>query len=171
MVEKLINRLHEKGWTRDEIFNALEIISQAKKNKLTSIKFLDGFVYWLLLIIIVLVNFGLAIGFIPSMLSFNWEFLYFMLILFGWVFGLILELVIRSIEHLEKKHHIFLGFLIPIVAIANIIIIGSTSNFFSSTLNIGVSHNMYLAGSIYSLALITPYLIFKLILKKDYYSY
>ena len=108
MVEKLADNLYKKGWKKEEVLETLDLVKQAKKNKHPHSIFLDKCIYWTLLVVVFVLNFGVATAFLPSMLSFNWPFLYFMLIIIGFVFGLIIELVIRSIEHLESHHHISL---------------------------------------------------------------
>src|SRR3989338_6351918 len=128
MVHNLINKLRKKGWEKEEILRALNIIMKAKKKKHPHVKFLDGIVYWILLVVVVVLNYGIAISLIPAILIFKGFFLIFILGTIGYIFGLLLEVTIRSIEHLKTKHHIALGILIPAIGIANMVIIGATAN-------------------------------------------
>ena len=80
----------------------------------------------------------------------------------GIAFGLLFELLIRTNEHLETKHHIFLSIIIPINAVINIIVIILFSNRLEGAINI---QNPVLIGVVYAVAFILPYSIYQLFLK------
>ena len=100
----------------------------------------------------------------------NGIFLYAVLIILGIVFGLLFELVIRSIEHLERKHHIILAFLIPIVALVNMFVVARLSNDFKISLLIKNSTQPLVLSLVYAAAFVLPYIIYRFVLKIEYYS-
>ena len=158
MVERLIARLNRIGWENNEINKAIEIIQNAKAKKHPSIKLLDSSVYWILIAVIFIVNFGVSVAIVPLMMILNNPFIYFILIVLGFSFGLFFEQIIRSIEHLQKKHYVILVIVIPFAAIINLFVIS------------GLRGGFYLVGIVYSFAFVLPYLFYKLVLKKGYYS-
>ncbi|MBS3100853.1 hypothetical protein J4204_01850 [Candidatus Woesearchaeota archaeon] len=135
-MENLVKRLEKKGWRKKEIVRAVGIIRNAKQNKPHDIKFLEERIYWVLLAVIIAANFAISIALIPVLIALNGAFLYLVLMVLGIVFGLLFELVIRSIEHLEKKHHLLLAVLIPLIALANAFVISNVSNDLMSTLSV-----------------------------------
>ena len=79
------------------------------------------------------------------------------------------ELVIRSIEHLEKKHHIFLAILIPVAALVNIFIASRISNNLIEMLGLTNVHNSILIAIVYAISFVLPYVIYRFVLKIEYY--
>ncbi|MBI2134800.1 hypothetical protein HYU09_02335 [Candidatus Woesearchaeota archaeon] len=161
-------RLERKGWSKKEIIRASRIIEHAKANRHPRIKILDKLVFWISLLIAIIGNFIISISLIPILLALNNLPLYLVLITLGISFGLLFELVIRTIEHLEAKHHIFLGIMVPITAVINVVIIVAFSNNLEKAINIQNPHNPLLVGVVYALAFILPYLVYQLFLKDKY---
>lgn len=160
--------LSEKGWKKKDINKAVKIIEKAKANKHPKIKILDKLVIWFSFAIAIIGNFIISIGMIPFILAFNKLNLYFIVIVEGLSFGLLLELLIRSIWHFEKKHHILFSTIIPLIAIINFALIVTVSSNINKTLKIGYSHvaqNPILVGIAYAFAFILPYLIYQFFLK------
>ena len=158
-------RLEQKGWSKKDISKTVRIIEQAKANKHPKIKILDKLVFWASLVVAIIGNFIISISLIPILLALNNLPLYIVLITLGVAFGLLFELLIRTIEHLEAKHHIFLGIIIPTIAIINVIIIVAFSNNLEKIINIENPHSPLLVGVIYAFAFMLPYLIYQLFLK------
>ena len=158
-------RLEQKGWSKKDISRAVRIIEQAKANKHPKIKILDKLVFWISLAIAIIGNFIISISLIPVLLALGNLPLYAVLITLGAAFGLLFDLLIRTIEHLEAKHHLFLGIIMPITAVINVIIIVAFSNNLEKAINIQNPHSPLLAGAIYTFAFMLPYLTYQLFLK------
>ena len=161
-MDDLKKRLVEKGWDKKDINKTLKIIEKAKANKHPHIKILDKSVYWISLIVAIIGNIIISISLIPVLLALRSFQLYLIIITMGIAFGLLFELLIRTIEHLETKHHIFLSIIIPINAVINIIVIIIFSNRLEGAINI---QNPVLIGVVYAVAFILPYSIYQLFLK------
>lgn len=168
-MRNLIERLEKRGWKKREIIKAVNIIHDAKKDKTKDNLFLEKRVYWILLVIIVAANFAISVALIPILMALKGAFLYFVVITFGIVFGLLLELVIRSVEHLESKHHAILAFLIPLTAIINVFVISNISNNLTKTLNLTNVHNSIIIALVYAASFVLPYIIYRFVLKIEYY--
>ena len=156
--------LVEKGWSKKDINKTVRIIEKAKKNKHPKIKILDKFVYWFSLLIAIIGNIIISISLIPVLIALKNFQLYFVIAILGLAFGLLFELLIRSIENLEIKHHLFLGILIPIIAVMNFIII---SNNIKKLIGIESPQNPIIVGATYSIAFILPYIIYQIFLKDE----
>lgn len=169
-MHNLIKRLKKRGWNKKEITKAVKIIKNAKQNKPTDIKFIHKRVYWILLVIIAVANFAISVALLPLLVALEGMFLYFMLIILGITFGLLFEIVIRSIEHLEKKHHIFLAILIPVAALVNIFIVSRISNNLARMLNLATLHNPLFIALVYAISFVMPYIIYRFVLKIEYYA-
>ena len=139
-MQNLIKRMEKRGWSKKEILEAVGKIHKAKQLKTSETRFLEKRIYWVLLVVIIAANFAISIALIPILMVLRGIFLYFVIITLGIVFGLLFELVIRSMEHLEKKHHALLAIFIPIIAL------------------------------IYAVSFVLPYLVYKYLLKVEYYA-
>lgn len=163
---KIRDTLKKRGWTEKEIDKTLKIIREARKNKHPVIKFLDKIVYWIALVITIIGNFIISVALIPFLLTLNSFQLYLIIITVGIAFGLLFELLIRSITHLETKHHLFYGFIIPIIAIINVFLITNVANYFEKIFLIKNIYNPLIVSIVYAIAFILPYAIYHLFLKE-----
>ncbi|MEK6984148.1 MAG: hypothetical protein AABX33_06250 [Nanoarchaeota archaeon] len=169
-MRNLIERLKKKGWGKKDISKAVDIIRNAKQNKPQEIRFLEKHIYWTLLILIVVANFAVSVASIPILMAMKGMLLYAVILLLGIIFGLLFELLIRSMEHLEKKHHIFLAILIPLIALVNVFVITNISNSVIRNLNLANTHNSMIIGIVYAVSFVLPYLISRFVLKIGYYA-
>ena len=162
-MKNIKNRLIEKGWSKRDINRTLKIIEKAKKSKHPKIKILDKLIYWISLVVVIVGNFIITIALIPELLVLKGFQLYLMVITLGISFGLLFELLIRTIE-LQAKHHIFLGIIIPILALINFIIV---SNNIKKLIGIESPQNPIIVGSVYAIAFMLPYFIYQIFLKNQ----
>lgn len=158
--------LNKKGWAEGEINKTLKIIMEAKENKHPAIKILDKTVYWITLTIAIVSNFIISIALMPFLLTLNSFQLYLIIVTIGIAFGLLFELLIRSIAHLKKEHHLFFGFLMPVVAIINVFIITNIANNLEEIFMIKNAHNPLIVSIAYAAAFIMPYAVYHLFLKE-----
>ena len=161
-MENIRKYLLEKGWKRKDVESAIRIISHAKKHKHPKIKLLDKAVYWISLSVAIAGNFIISIALIPFLIALSGFRLFLFVIALGISFGLLFELLVRGIEGLEVKHHLFLGIIIPIVALASFVII---SNNLKKLIGIESPHDPIIVGAIYSISFILPYIIYHVFLK------
>ena len=169
-MRNLIQRLEKKGWDKRDIKKAVGIIQDVKRNKPEYPRFLDKRIYWILLAVIIAANYAISVALIPVLMAFSGMPLYLIIIILGISFGLLFELVIRSIEHLEKRHHLILAVLIPLTALITIFVISGISNDLSEKLNFTNIHNPFLIAVIYAASFVLPYIIYRFILKIEYYA-
>ena len=161
-MEKIRNYLLEKGWKRKDIESAIKIIRHAKKHKHPKIKLLDKAVYWISLAVAIAGNFIISIALMPFLIALSGFSLFLFIIALGLSFGLLFELLVRGIENLEAKHHLFLGIIIPIVALANFVIISDNLKKF---IGIESPQDPLIVGAIYSISFILPYITYHIFLK------
>ena len=169
-MQNLIKRLEKRGWAGKEIEKAVGIIKNAKQNKTKESIFLEKRIYWVLLAIVVTANFAVSISIIPLLMALNGPVLYLILFILGIVFGLLFELVIRSIEHLEKKHHIILAVLIPLTALINIFFISRLSNNLIRKLGLKNFNEPVAIALVYAVSFVLPYIFYRFVLKIEYYA-
>ena len=168
-MRNLTNRLEKRGWGAKEIQKAVGIIDTAKKIKTSESRFLEKRIYFVLLLLIIAANFAISVALIPVLMALRGAYLYFIIIVLGIVFGLLFELVIRSMEHLERKHHLVLAFFIPMAALINAAAISQMSNKFGSAFEINNFHEPLLVGLVYAVSFVLPYIIYRFVLKIEYY--
>ncbi len=169
-MENLAKRLEKRGWSKKEISKSIEIIHNTKQFKPERIKFLEKKIFLVLLMLIIAGNFAIAVALIPILLVVRGLALYLILAVMGLFFGLLFELVIRSIEYFERKHHIILVILIPIISLAIVYVISKTSNSFTKSLNLNNFHDPVIVALVYAVSFVMPYLVYRFILKRGYYA-
>jgi len=169
-MQNLISRLQKKGWGEKEIDKALDIIHNAKQLKTPENKFLERRIYWILLLIILVGDFTISVALMPVLVALNGALPYFIIIVLGLIFGFLFELVIRSIEHLERRHHIFLAFIIPLTLLVDFFIVSRISNNIARTLGLATSHNPVLISIVYAYSFAMPYIIYRFVFRIGYYA-
>ena len=169
-MENLVNRLEKSGWSRKEIIKAVEIIRNAKQGKSKDTIFLEKRIYWILLVITIVANFAISVALIPILVALRGMFVYLIIITLGIIFGLLFELVIRSIEHLEKKHHQLLAIFIPLAALANALVISKISNNLTSALGFANIHNPMTIAMVYAASFVLPYIVYRFVFRIEYYA-
>ena len=154
--------LIKKGWSKKDINKTVKIIEKAKKNKHPKIKLLDKYIYWICLVFVIGANCIIAVALIPELVTLKGLILYLVIITLGISFGLLFELLIRTIEHLKTEHHLFLGIIIPILALINFIIVAKNTKIL-----IGIENpqNPITIGAIYAIAFMLPYIFYQIFLK------
>jgi len=168
-MQNLIKRLEKRGWKKKEIDKAVGIIQKAKQNKTKENLFLEKRIYWVLLVLIITANFAIAIAMMPLLVALKGFSLYLAIIVLGAMFGLAFEIVIRSIEHLEKKHHLALAAIIPVTAVVNAFVITRLSNKISIAFGRENFHEPIAVSLVYAAFFALPYIICRFVLKKEYY--
>ena len=169
-MENLKKRLEKKGWKKHDIEKAVGIIAKAKQNKTEENLFLGKRIFWILLIVLIAANFAVSAALMPLLIALSGAALYFVIAVLGLVFGLVFELVIRTIEHLEKRHHLALAVLILLTALANAFLISRLSNDLASGLSLNNSHSPLIIGLVYAASFALPYLVYRFVLKIEYYA-
>lgn len=169
-MRNLVDRLEKGGWSRKDIIKAVEAIKNAKKNKTKDTAFIEKRIFWILLVIIIAANFAVSVALLPLLVALKGMLLYAVIIILGIVFGLLFELVIRGMEHLERQHHLFLAFLIPAVALVNVFIMSNTSNNLVQMLGLENAHNSLVISIIYAASFVLPYVVYRFVLKIEYYA-
>ena len=129
---------------------------------------LDKAVIWLSFLIAIIGNFIISLGMIPFLISLDKLKLYFIVIIVGLSFGLLCELLIRSIWHFETKHHILFLTVIPLIAVVSFTLIPAVSselNSLSGAQYFQIKQNPVFVGIAYAVAFILPYLTYQFFLK------
>ncbi len=169
-MENLRKRLEKRGWQNQEIEKAIGIIKRAKQNKTKESLFLERRIFWILLIFIIVANFAISVALMPLLIALSGFVPYFVISVLGLVFGLVFELVIRTIEHLESRHHLALAVLIPLIALANVYLISGLSNEVAFKLDLQNIHSPLVIGFVYAASFVLPYLVYRFVLKIEYYA-
>ena len=156
------HHLIEKGWKKSDITKTLKIIEKAKENKHPKIKLLDKSIYWFSLLLAIAGNFVLSVALIPELLVLKGFQLYLIIVTLGISFGMLFELLVRTIENLKTKHHLFLGIIIPLLAVINFTIV---SNNMKKFIGLESPQDPTTVGVVYAASFILPYSVYQLFLK------
>ena len=112
--------------------------------------------------IIIAGNFIVSIVLVPFLLVLNSYILFALVIILGGTIGFLYNFLITDIGHLEKKHHVFAGIVIPLVAVLNLGVVVYATNRFISQLEVANQHNPWVVSVVFAAAVILPAIIDKL---------
>jgi len=152
--------LHLKGWSKEEIKKAENILSEAEKNKHPHIKNVEDSLYWFTLIIGILGTVILSLIMIPILVVSNNLWTYIITGVFGFLLGALIIIIIKDLHWLERHHHLLISLLIPIVAIFNFFIVVNRVNAFNTSLGIMNLHNPVMVSIVYFICFLAPYFLF-----------
>ena len=149
-------QLQEKGWSEVEIQHAQAALERTERYDVQFSKI----VFWCAIIVVIFANIVVAGVLIPFLIALNQWVLYSAIIILAGTVGFLYNFLITDIGHLERKHHVWAGILIPILALGNIIAVVLLSNKFIEDAHISnVKQNPYMIGVMFALAFILPYII------------
>ncbi len=95
---------------------------------------------------------------IPFLLLFSATSVYVMVLIYGILFGLTFGYMILDLQHLDHKHHIISGIIVPLIAVANILIMMSLTHKIASFFLIKIQHNPLTVAVFYLSGFLLPYL-------------
>jgi hypothetical protein len=154
--------LKEKGWSEEEIKKAESILEQEKEHDVHFSKI----VFWSALVVIIFANLLVSLILIPFLIVFNQLIIYPITALLGGTIGFLYNFLITDIGHLKSKNHLVAGFLVPLIALANMMTMVFVSNRFITEIKIKNSlHNPWIIAGIFAVAFILPTIFYKLFKK------
>jgi len=162
----ITHKLIKKGWKKKDISHAIKIIEKARLRKHPHVKFMDQAAIWFSWLTAILGNLIISISLIPFLLALNNFSLYLVIITLGISFGLLFELLIRTVWNLEKKHHILLMTIVPLIASINLILIVLFSNRLEEIMSIQNPQNPFITAIVYAVSFMLPYTIYQFFIKK-----
>ena len=149
-------KLKEKGWSDEEINHAQKILEKREHHDV----FFSKIVFWSALLVTLFANVIVSLILVPFLIVLNSWILFSLIILLGGTIGFLYNFLITDIGHLEKKHHLSASIIIPVIALANLVIMVIFSNKFIVELKINNSqHNPWIVAGVFVIAFILPYII------------
>ncbi|MBI4150254.1 hypothetical protein HY488_02520 [Candidatus Woesearchaeota archaeon] len=161
MPKTLHEKLREKGWSEEEIAKTVTMMQapeKLEKHQPLQRKMNLGF-YWMFLIILTVINFFVSVALIPLLLILQIGQLFFIVVIVGFAFGMLFNLIIWDIEHLETKHHVGAALFLPALALVSILLIVTAANRMAEGIIGGVHQNAMVIAGMYVFAFLLPYLI------------
>lgn len=151
-----------KGWQEEEVKKAENILERAEKHDV----FFSKMVFWSAMVVIIFANLLVSLILVPFLVTLNHLFLYAIIVVIAATVGFLYNFLITDIGHLEKKHHVWAGILVPILALANMIVMVVVSNRLIDSLSIELEHHNPLLTSVtFAVAFILPYIIDRIMIK------
>jgi hypothetical protein len=128
--------------------------------KTDAVRFLDSVIYWGALLVAILGNFVLSIVVIPILLAFDDLSLVIVIAAIAAAFGILMDVVLREIEHLRHHTVIIPELFIPALALINVYIITTLTN--SAAVIAGLqTHNPWIVSVMYVCGFSLPHFVLK----------
>ena len=157
--------LLQKGWREEELRKAERILDAATMHDV----FFSKIVFWSALLVIVFANLLVSLLLIPFLIALNSIVLYSIVALLGATIGFLYNFLITDIGLLEKKHHRAASIIVPLIGVANVVVMVLVSNKFIESLKLNKPpHSPWFIALAFCAAFILPYGIdqLRLALKK-----
>lgn len=151
--------LRQKGWPEQEIKKAEEILERQERYD----RHFSTIVFWSALVVIIFANVVVSFILIPFLIVLTPWLLYALVVVLAGMVGYLYNFLITNIGHLQRKHHLWAGILVPVLAAANIVVMVWLSNRFIGELRVqNLPHNIWVVGGVFGVAFILPYVIGKI---------
>ena len=151
--------IEEKPWAPEEKARVLDIIERGRRQKPRRVRIADELAYWMFLLLAIVGNFVLSVILVPFMLILSGFYLFGLLFLLGFAFGLLINVILKEIQKIEVKQHVIPILLIVALALINIYIIARFTNKLELLLQLPTpAHNPLLVSATYVIAFTLPYL-------------
>lgn len=164
MAKTLSQKLAEKGWTKEEIDKTLNIMYSPEKAEGRTVytRRINPIIYWTALIVMIVGNLIISVVLIPFLLLLTSFQLYFVIAVAAFAFGLMFNLVINDIEHIDPQHHIIAGIFIPAFAIITTYVMVTVANRLSFVVQSPIHQNSIIVSVVYVVAFMLPYAVQKI---------
>ena len=155
-------RLLAKGWNKYEIDHAIKVFHSSKQKTKHVIlkKELHLFAFSLFIVVLFLASIIGLFYMIPFFILFSKTIMLILAIIFGLAFGLAFSYIIAEIEHLERRHHLFMLSFLPCLIFFNAIIMLRFSSKIAYLYKINYSFDIIVL--LFSACFMLPYLWFYL---------
>ena len=131
--------LKKKGWVEEDIKKAEEIIAARRlKDKSKTLGHASNILYWSVFVLIVIGNFIISMALIPFLLVLSRGYVDVIIIIIGFSFGLLFNLILKDIEHVSKTHHVVTALIIPVIALMNFYVMTTVANAINNVLKLTV---------------------------------
>ncbi len=159
MALSMEEKLREKGWSEEEIKQAMNIMYSKEKEKKRTLykKSMNPVLYWAGLLMAIIGNLLIGVVLVPLMLVLSSTFLYVIIAILGIGFGSMFHLLLNDIEHIDQRHHVIAGVFLPAIALITIYVIVDVVNYLSRALNIPSLHSPIILSVIYVVSFTVPY--------------
>lgn len=175
-MENLIKKLKKRGWSDSEIEDLKKVMESGKSSG-ASRKFsqkdkaFQAHIYWSLIIIFMIANILLVVSLMPAVFIFSQKYLIFLMSFIGFSFGFVLNILIRDLNQIDKKHHLVASIFFPIVSATIVFLSISYASSFSFLLKANLpstvakmlysGQNPFLSTMSFIVAYAVPFLIFE----------
>jgi hypothetical protein len=114
--------------------------------------------HFISMIVLSVASFFASIVLVPMLIFFSSTTIYTLVILVGLLFGFTFGFMFLDLQHLEHKHHIIMGIIVPGIAVLNIFLMMNLTKKIADFFLIDLQHNPMLVATFYLLGFILPYL-------------
>jgi hypothetical protein len=156
--KRILASLREKGWAEKDLKHVSHSLKNPKPGHVEISKSLNRFVYWTSLLVMFITNLLASFLLIPSMLFLSGFWLYAVVVIFGLTLGTVFSYLIRGIEHIRLKHHIFAFVFIPLLGVADIFVMSGVADRISASLRHTTHYSISVVIILYVFSFVIPYL-------------
>ena len=162
----LEKKLHQKGWSKEDITKTITIIRNAEEQKEPFVKHLDQLAHGSVLVASIFITLGVSLSMIPLLIVFRGFFLYSIVFVIAISFGYFFENLLQDIKKLERKHHLWILIVTPLFALINFFVIVQFAQPLARVFGVTQLESPYLVGLCYVLGFLFPYFYYQAYRKK-----
>ncbi|MBI4980466.1 hypothetical protein HZC30_02815 [Candidatus Woesearchaeota archaeon] len=148
--------LQAKGWSDAELRKAEQILERAEKQDI----FLSRLAFWSAVAVVIISNIIVSLVLVPFLVFFQPWALYLILILLAILVGWVYNFLITDVRHLERKHHILGGIIVPLIALGNMaLIVIMAQKFLEKGAINSTNVNPWVMGIVFGVVFIIPSIV------------
>ncbi|HDM43691.1 hypothetical protein DRJ16_04510 [Candidatus Woesearchaeota archaeon] len=167
MRRSTVKKLLGKGWSKEEISETAEALRKMRfSDKSKTLVYGQAVLFWMGFFVILIGNLLIGIVLVPFLFVMNRLIFDLIILILGFCFGMLTCVVFRDLEHLEKKHRMFLLFVVPVIALVNLLFVYLVAKRLNELFAIGaLRENPFIMISLYVASFLAPY-VYWLVFRK-----
>jgi hypothetical protein len=162
--DHLLKKMVRKAsWSDEDLSYAHKTMGESHKHKSRAHLFLDSTLIWILFIVILGGNLLVLYSIVPLIVAFPNYLMYLFVIVLGFFFGYLYEIILRDVEHsFSLHHHYILNIALPaLCAYGGFVIYSITMDALPNIF--GVVQYPLKVSIFYALSFMIPYFVLKMV--------
>jgi hypothetical protein len=151
-----------KGWKASEIEHASKILEEAEGDKDSRTKTIDKLLFLVLGILMIGNGCVSAYMLAPFIYALNTNFIIIIASLVGFIFSILLTIIIYDIEKIHKKHEINLFIAFIANGVINFYLILEFTARFGAQTKLPLTSNIYLIAGTYLVTFLVPQIVYQI---------
>lgn len=166
VARKKVKKKHvvSRGWVEEAVAHDADHVVREKH--VPHDPYLSRVVFWSSVFVVIVANILTSVALVPLFAVLTPLFLNVVVAVVALSLGFLYNLLIIDIGHLGRRHHLLAGVIVPLIAVANVVVMAGVGNQIIDALAIqNVKQSPLISAVVYGVAFIVPFLVDRLLVR------